>query len=102
MKVVVTKNPDGVSYMTKDGHGDIFDKDVPTGKTVVKFGDNSIRIVPDPYPLAEDGALVVEFSWVDYLDTANREQPGKGVRHTEQRSVPGRFDFGAVRGGEVA
>lgn len=90
MHVLVSKNPDGIAYMTKDGHGDLFDKEVTVGKRVT-FGENTVALVPDP--LEEDG-FVVEFSWVDYLDTSNRERPGDGVRHTVQRPAPGRYDAG--------
>ncbi len=88
MQITVAKQPDGVAYMTKDGHGELFVRDhLAVGKSV-KFGDNTVE-------LAEVGAGVVcRFSWVDYLNTSNREVPGDGVRHTVERSAPGSFAAG--------
>lgn len=78
MHVTVTKHPDGVLFMTRDGHGVILDEEMEAGDSMA-FGDNTVAIVNGPS---------VRFSWVDYLDTSNRDVPGKGVRHTVQRSVP--------------
>ena len=84
MKVVVSKSPDGVVYMTKDGHGEVFSGEV--GSRTSKFGDCTLAAV--------NNGEAVRFSYVDYLDTANRDKPGQGVRHTTERTVPASFDFG--------
>lgn len=94
MKVTVTKQPDGNQYLTNDGFGELFAENVEPEADPVKFGDNTLQVTQDPHVFAEPGDLVVVFSWVDYLDTENRETPGKGVRHTEERRLPGRWDFG--------
>jgi hypothetical protein len=94
MNVTVSKSPDGVAYMTKDGHDELFAGTV--GEKPAKVSkDVTVAVVADSTPFAEEGALAVRFSWVDYLDTST---PGvahpDGVRHAVERPVPGRYAFG--------
>lgn len=95
MNVTVTKSPDGMLYMTKDGHGELFSGDVKVDAKPQSFGDNTVELilVPSKYE-GDDASTVLRFSYVDYLNTANREIPGDGVRQFFDRIVPGRFDFG--------
>ena len=95
MNVTVTKTPDGVLYMTKDSHGELFAGDVKPGAKPVKIVDDStLELVAGPVVDGEDPVVLARFSYVDYLDTANRDVPGEGVRQRFERQVPGRFDCG--------
>ncbi len=94
MKVTVNKAPDGVLYMTKDGHGELFSGELAIGDEET-FGDNTVELVLSPLKVEwEEQVTQVRFSYVDYLDTANRDVPGSGVRQRFEAPVPGRFDFG--------
>ncbi len=96
MNVTVSKSPDGNLYMTKDGHGELLSKEVRVGAKPTKLGDVTVELVAAPVKAEwpDELVTVVRFSYVDYLDTANRDAPGQGVRQTFEREVPGRFDFG--------
>lgn len=95
MKVTVTKSPDGVLFMTKDGHGELFAKDLEPDAKPASFGDNTVQLTVEPGRYeGDDPFTVLRFSYVDYLDTANRDVPGKGVRQRFERPIPGRYDFG--------